>query len=156
MNSNLKTVLYKTAALTFDKLGFMFVAPELEEDQKRMTPDKEASVVFEGPFRGRLSVAVCRGLLPVLAANMLGEDEPPSEQQQRDALGEIANVICGNVLPEVAGAKEVFEIRAPQVQQYQPSGGDAAASLVAETFVALEQGRADVRLYLDTPVDSIG
>ena len=156
MKSNLGTILYNTAALTFDELGFMFVTPELEEDQKRITPDTEASVIFEGPFRGRLSVAVCRGLLTVLAANMLGEDEPPSEQQQRDALGEIANVICGNVLPEVAGAKEVFEIRAPQVKEYNPSSVDAAASLVAETCLALEQGRADVRLYLDTPVDSTG
>lgn len=152
MKNNLETVLYNTAALTFDGLGFMFVAPELEDEQQRMKPDTEASVSFEGPFSGRLSVAVCRELLPVLAANMLGEDEPPSEQQQYDALGEITNVICGNVLPEVAGAKAVFAIGPPRVQEHGLSSPSAAGSPLAETCLALEQGRADIRLYVDTQV----
>jgi len=35
------------------------------------------SVEFKGPFSGKLLVRVCGGLLPILAANMLGEEKAP-------------------------------------------------------------------------------
>jgi hypothetical protein len=77
---------------------------------------------------------------------MLGEDEPPSERWQRDALCEIANVICGNALPVIAGAKEVFHLSAPQFIEGAPENGEKPA---AEAHVGLEEGRADVLLFLD-------
>src|SRR5256885_12141673 len=106
MNQNLAHTLLQAAVLTFEDLGFMLPTPELDDQQKRAPLDTTVSVAFQGPYNGRLVILTCRQMLPTLAANMLGEDEA-TEQQQRDALGEVANVICGNMLPGIAGAKAV-------------------------------------------------
>jgi CheY-specific phosphatase CheX len=45
---------------------------------------------------------------------MLGaESEEISPDQQKDALKEATNVVCGNFLPEIAGPEAVFHIDAP-------------------------------------------
>ena len=62
-------------------------------------PPFVATVAFEGARSGAFRIEFPARILPVLAANVLGEDESPSEETQRDALGELANIICGNVLP---------------------------------------------------------
>jgi len=132
--------------MTFEELGFVFTTPELSEQQRSAPTDAAVSVAFRGPFSGRMVLQVSKDLLPTLAANMLGEDEPPSERWQRDALCEIANVICGNALPVIAGAKEVFHLSAPQFIEGAPENGEKPA---AEAHVGLEEGRADVLLFLD-------
>ena len=49
-----------------------------------------------------------------LAANMLGvSDAEADARTRRDALGEVANVVCGNVLPLVGGRHAVFHLGAP-------------------------------------------
>jgi hypothetical protein len=102
------------------------------------------SVEFEGPFSGKLLVKLCGGLLPLIAANMLGEEDVPSKSLQYDALGEIANVICGNMLPGIAGSKDIFRVRAPKM--------DESVDLppVAEVQVGLGLGRADLLLFVSS------
>ncbi|MDZ7260502.1 MAG: chemotaxis protein CheX [candidate division KSB1 bacterium] len=150
MNSKLKTELFKAAVLTFEELGFLLPNEEIEECQQNAQAEATVSVEFQGPFRGKLVVTVCGGLLPILAANMLGEELVPSERQQLDALGEIANVICGNMLPGIAGPKEVFQVGAPQLVESADSLNRNRESLVAEVQVGLEQGRAELKLFLDS------
>jgi len=41
-----------------------------------------------------------------------GLAEPPSPAEQRDALHEVANVICGSLLPAIAGTDQVFTLAA--------------------------------------------
>ena len=109
----------------------------------------EASVSFHGPFNGKL-VAIASGeLLPAIAANMLGDDQPPTERQQLDALGEIANVICGNVLPAIAGENPVFVLSPPEVTRLTSPVEPERDEPVAATRIALDEGWADLRLYAD-------
>ena len=56
-----------------------------------------------------------QGLLPVLAANMLGveEDDPVCSEKGMDALKEILNMIVGNCLTEAWGPGPVFHLHIP-------------------------------------------
>lgn len=150
MNSKLEAELCKAAVLTFEDLGFMFPTRELDEDQKNAQFEATVSVEFEGPLKGKLEIAVYGGMLPTIAANMLGEEEIPSQSQQRDALGEIVNVVCGNMLPGIAGPAEVFHVGVPQVNGNAASLAGNKEAPVAEVQLGLDRGRADLRLFLDS------
>ena len=46
---------------------------------------------------------------------MLGEDGPLELSEQYDAVCELANIVCGNVLPLIAGERAVFDLAQPRV-----------------------------------------
>ncbi|NWF92206.1 MAG: chemotaxis protein CheX [Syntrophaceae bacterium] len=142
MSRKLETELYKAAVLTFEELGFLLPTPEIDEQQLNAEVEAAVSVDFEGPFSGKLLLRLCGGLLPVIAANMLGEEVVPSKTLQYDALGEIANVICGNMLPSIAGSKHVFHVSAPKIND------SVDLVPVAEVQVGLGAGRADLLLFV--------
>lgn len=76
----------------------------------------------------------------MIAANMLGEDEPPNLEMQQDVLGELGNVVC-----MIAGRTEVFHLSAPSIV-YDTVTGETAT---AQTQIGLEQGRADLLLFIE-------
>ncbi len=142
MGKKLETELYRAATLTFEELSFLLPTPEIDEEQLNAPVEAAVSVDFEGPFSGRLLVKVCGGLLPAITANMLGEEETPSRTQQYDALGEIANVICGHMLPGIAGSKDIFHVSPPKIAE------SADSPPMAEVQVGLGAGRADLLLFV--------
>jgi CheY-specific phosphatase CheX len=146
--SHLETELYRATALTFEELAYLLPTGELDEQPSFDGVKVAASVGFRGPFGGTLVVTVNQGLLPTLAANMLGEDDVLSEQQHRDALGEIANVICGNVLPRIAGTREVFRIIAPR--STNPAVEPKGESQAARVRFGVDEGWVDVVFFVDT------
>src|SRR5437667_7078274 len=103
MWSDLDIALYETAANTLEALGFMFTGLVTREEQLNAPANLSVGVRFEGPIQGAVYVTLCGGVLKQLACNMLGEEEPPTDADQRDALGELVNVICGNLLPQIGG-----------------------------------------------------
>lgn len=137
-------------AHTLEELCFLYEMPELEVEQEETDLPANASVTFHGPFEGALEVRMATGLLPVVAANMLGTTDLPTEADQLDALGEVANVVCGNVLPALGGATAVFDIGAPA----KALSGGATPSEAPRLRVRLnlENGPAEARLYLPTAV----
>jgi len=150
MSKKMEKALHKAAILTFEELGFLFAMDDqYGEQEEGPSPAGEAnisaSVRFHGPLSGMLVVTASPDLLPAVAANMLGEEEIPSLAQQYDSLGEISNVICGNVLPAIAGTDKVFHIAAPVVAEgnYAEETEPAAA-----VHLGLEQGHADVLLFI--------
>jgi len=142
MSKKLEMGLYKAATLTFEDLGFLLPTQEIDEQQLNAQVEAVVSVDFEGPFSGKLLLRVCGGLLPIIATNMLGEADVPSKSVQYDALGEIANVICGNMLPEIAGSNYIFHVSAPKITD------DIDLPPVAEVQVGLGTGRADLLLFV--------
>lgn len=139
------TALFQAAALTFEELGFLFANEELAPEQRIAEQDGAVSVAFQGPFSGRLVLRVCGDILPGIATNMLGENEPPSLEMQQDVLGELGNVVTGNALPLIAGRTEVFHLSAPSIVHESVSEAEAAA----QAQIGLEQGRADLLLFID-------
>lgn len=148
--SNLQKELYRAAVLTFEELGLFLPSPELDDQQRQAAAEGTVTVPFGGPFSGRLVVTICGGVLGGLASNMLGEDEVTEPAQQSDALGEIGNVICGNILPRIAGTKQLFNLRPPSVQLgSSQQGATGGGSPVVTAQVGLDAGRADLALFLD-------
>ncbi|MFP4055027.1 MAG: response regulator [Phycisphaerae bacterium] len=108
-------VLQAVAEETMMSLAFMFAMPEAEAPEPDLDECCLACVDFEGPFEGTLFLRAPLGMLPELASNMLGLDdvEEVPVDHQRDALKELINVICGNLLPKIAGSEAVFKVSAP-------------------------------------------
>ena len=152
MSHSLSHQLFCSGAQAFEDLAFLMPMPSEHTAAPEGGYAAAAAVHFRGPMDGRLVLAVSPDLLPALAANMLGEDEPPAPEQQQDALGEMANVLCGNLLPAVAGVEKVFRLDAPRI--------GAAADLLADTGRAraatrleLDEGCAGVWLFVDLEGD---
>ena len=124
-------------------------AAELATEQRAATWDSAVEISFRGPIQGSLVLAAAGRILPLLVANMLGESGEMTRELQRDALGELANVICGILLPKLAGDREVFDLQAPRLLEtselftlLEPS---PARTRIA---VGLGPGRAEVILQL--------
>ncbi len=148
MSKQIISPLFQAAVTTFEDLGFLM--PNLEEEEQSGTvAGITARVKFSGPFGGQLRITMSRELLPILTGNMLGEEEIPSMQQQHDALGEIANVICGNALPLIAGAKEIFHISAPEILKNGNSPVAEDAALASRVNLSFNDGQAELQLFVD-------
>lgn len=132
-------------ATIFEELGFLTPTLTVSEGQRTAALDGSASVDFEGPVSGRLMVRLYGGVLPALAANMLGEWEAPSAEMQRDALGELANVLCGNLLRALHGSRAVFHLQAPSLPAMKVAD---SASATQRAVLGIENGRTEVELYL--------
>jgi CheY-specific phosphatase CheX len=148
MNEKLETNLRQAAILTFEQLGFMFPMSEDESVQADWEFGTGVQVAFSGPLRGVLSVHTSEELMSTLAGNMLGQDETPSITEQRDALGEVANVICGNLLPLIAGSEAVFDIGAPAPAMCTDGKNDASGGATSRVSILLDSGQADVQLCI--------
>ena len=137
----------------FETMAFVFEMPGGEgpvggEETVR------ATVEFEGPICGSLALTLPRKLLPEMVVNMLGEDEGASlpEQTLHDAVGELANVICGNLVQAIAGPQPVFRLTSPRIE-INPDAAVLAPSAGAATsaWLTLESGWAQLTLIIEEP-----
>lgn len=148
MNPMLNHKLIEVTADTLEKLAFIFTfpaeaAPVIDEQNQ-----EAVRVDFSGPFAGGMELSLPASALGELAVNMLGaeEGEELSAEQQRDALKELINVVCGNLLPVLAGHAEEFNLRTPYlVSGESPAWNDPAAV----GYLTLENGACRVRMRLD-------
>lgn len=149
MQEKLSRVLFTVAEDVLGKLAFVFCFP----DDERAPIDRASSVgiqvSFSGPFSGHIDIFITRDALPEIAGNMLGvEMEETSETEQMDALKEIGNVICGNLLPEIAGPDAVFNVGSPETIDISAHPSLEAAPPLAMMKLSLEDGESDIMLYI--------
>lgn len=151
MSNPLDVLLRDVARETFEQLAFI-LSPE-DDAPAEPGDERTVCVTFRGPFSGALTITLSAPLLPTLAANMLGmEDAEITPNDHEDAFRELANVICGNLLPRIAGARPVFEVGAPCCLPAGAGAGDASDGVaVAATVLPLEGGRAALRLAVNDP-----
>jgi CheY-specific phosphatase CheX len=152
MSSLFDGALYDAAASTFEQLAYMNVIVPAKR-HRRKDAEISVQVSFSGTYNGTLYISLFGRVLPMLAANMLGENEPPAEGMQCDALGEFANVVCGNLLPKIAGSKAVFDVGVPLLISnlstylfFDPA---------AEVRVGLDGGGAELRLILADAMENL-
>lgn len=142
------TALAAAASETFESLAYLFAEDTADEVAVPEAPDGVVAVAFSGASHGGIVLQLSGGILPALAANMLGVDDDASLDEQHDALGEVANVICGNVLPRVAGTAAVFALGIPQRHPDWASALGSLGAASAQVRLELDGGRADVALVL--------
>lgn len=152
MNNKLEQELFKAATSTFEEFCFMFPAPEMEGELEDIEFGKAALVHFQGPFKGKLIVKASENLMTTIAENMLGEDLL-TEKQRNDALGEVGNVICGNVLPGLAGAKAVFNIDSPQIVTIEELADIQPTKNTIAVKLPLDEGLVDLKIIIDDDIE---
>jgi len=143
------------AVETIEKLALMFLVPEEEMSDGAPQAERAVSVAFSGVRQGVLFLSADKGILPELAANMLGYEDGsqvPADQQD-DALRELANVMCGNLLPAIAGPKPVFHISAPQdVPESRAPDVFCGSPPAGVARLCVDSGAIEIRLFIDEPV----
>lgn len=86
---------------------------------------------FCGPFSGHCELWASLEMAKIMAANMLGmtASAPDAQEMCCDALKESLNILCGNLLTELAGADPVFDLGTPVTQEnldsFPPDGSGA-------------------------------
>lgn len=132
-----------------ETLAFLSTRP-VEEVTAVKGARAAVGVEYTGPTSGILLLDLPADVLPELAANMLGVDpgEEGGEKQRQDALGELGNVLCGNLLGRINGAEPIFNLKAPQpltapeFQAWRERGQAVSAKL------GLNQGWCEVVLVV--------
>jgi CheY-specific phosphatase CheX len=152
MSEKIKTILSHIAVKTFGELVFLFAFDEDEASTGQTDPAVTARISFSGFFSGTLVMKLSAKILPQLTTNMLGVDEQEETtlDQQYDALKETLNVVCGNLLPEIAGTQEVFNIDPPAIvaedKVIKKSNGP---NPICKATLALEEGTCELFLFTD-------
>jgi hypothetical protein len=145
MSTNWNDAVREVTSKSLEELCFLI--PGADEASFEGEPVAAAAyVVFEGPTTGSVLIQMRGGLLQEIATNMLGDDA--GEAARRDALGEVANIICGHIVPVIWGSEAVFSLRRPEFP------ADLGESLrgrapFATGSVAFDSGVADVTLFVD-------
>jgi hypothetical protein len=148
MVSSAEKILYRKTALIFEELGFLM--PKSDRGFESHFSTSGTYISFNGPFSGRLLLLLNAEALSTLSCNMLGLDKPPDEATEQDALGEIANVICGNALPAVFGLSAVFRLEPPQIlTQSDAALFESEYRRIAKVCVPFNCGQADVAIYAE-------
>jgi chemotaxis protein CheY-P-specific phosphatase CheC len=156
MGKEFEAILSDVAMDTLEQLAFVFASSNDDEDLTNEAPWIAAKVAFEGPFKGRLFMKTSNRVVDEITANMLGidENEEVSSDQRCDAFKETINVICGNILPEIADKKAVFNIEAPEVLT---DAGDIETALkdqgspAAVVTLDIDDEACDLYLFMDEP-----
>jgi hypothetical protein len=159
MNSRFDETLARVAGEVFEGLAFMLSMP-LGEGEDSRPPGLAAKIAFTGPCEGFVILRISAHLLPVLAANMLGldEDDEIERSQQEDALGELLTVLCGTLLPEVAGPEAVFDLNTPEIIDETPEEATAEwGDPAGRAHVVVDDGYAEFTLFVrgDLPTDGM-
>jgi CheY-specific phosphatase CheX len=147
------SLLTQTTASTFEDLAFLCPTGEPDDAQRAQPLSVAVVVSFSGAVLGELVLELTPALLPEIAASMLGDGGDISLQVQNDALGEIANVICGNIVPSVAGVRAVIALSAPRIVDATHLKRGAAQ---AETELGVSGGRVRARLFVYSLTDVAG
>jgi CheY-specific phosphatase CheX len=153
----MRSPLLAAATTTFESLALLLPSSELTAAEATRTPAHGVRVTFTGPLRGYLALRVTSDVAHAFVENMLGVDDAEA-QLVRDALGEVANVVCGNLLPDLVGRRAVFHLSAPEpldaADASWGSSPDAVPALSAS--LGVDGGRADLALHLDpaTPLSA--
>jgi CheY-specific phosphatase CheX len=148
MSAAISARLAEVTMETLERLAFLFASPAEEPPVFRESELEKVRVDFTGPFSGGMELALSASVLAELAANMLGalEGTVLSADEQRDALRELANVVCGNLLPAIAGSAQEFNIHTPYLAS---ADGPAWETPAGVGHLVLENGVCRVRMRVD-------
>lgn len=150
MKTRIENALKEATIRTFEDTCFMYLVPELKDAQKDMALEAAAEVKYKGDYTGKLIIETRGGLFSAIATNMLS-NEIPNEQQKKDALGEIANIICGNVVPSLGRKSGAgYKIESPKfLDKDELLKDEEKTKPLAEIVFNFKEGRADIKIFVD-------
>jgi len=126
----------------FEKMGFLLGN---KAEKKDFIPSSfsgyiRAMIEYKGGKKGRVVIITTKALGKVLAANILGMDQPEavSEEYQADAIMEFLNVFCGNLITALHGTKMVFNVGVPVLSSPDNEIVSAALTESGSGFLMVE------------------
>ena len=158
MNEKVNDVISTVVTDTIEKLVFMFASPYDPKNSTEEDPDIGVSVSFTGPFSGTLGMKVSGEVLSEIAVNILGVDDEDeiTIEDKNDALKETINIICGNILPAIAGKRAVFNIGVPEIiQEGEDIKGNDGEDLASDVKLSLDEGRCDLVLFVNGKIPEV-
>lgn len=103
-----------------EKFAFMF-GETCEKEELIIEEDRylQATINFHGFISGVFGIASPVSLCVDLAANILGidPDDQMASEDGGDALKELLNVICGQILTRIFGEETIFNLSVPTLQE---------------------------------------
>ncbi len=100
-----------------ESMAFMFAdfTPKEEMPESAATP-LEVIINFKGDNQGTMTLIAPEDMCIELVENILGMDPDILNEAERfDALGELVNVTCGQMLTAVLGDEPVYDLTPPVV-----------------------------------------
>jgi CheY-specific phosphatase CheX len=157
MNAATSGIITDVVIDTLEKLAFLFAVPlegPAPEDTRELATVR---VRFSGPLCGGMQLSLSQSVLAELAGNMLGADDGAalSADEQHDALRELINVICGNLLPLIGGGTAEFNIQTPFIVTAGVSAAGEFGPVNAVSNLSVESGICLVALQLDVPAEGM-
>jgi CheY-specific phosphatase CheX len=143
LSDRIAQVLYDV----FEKQAFMFAEPALREPLlQNFSSFVRTSILFEGEHKGQINFTVPQERCFDFTMNIVGSDGLfIAEEDKFDALKELLNIFCGNLLIELFGSETNIDISIPQVElvdenswQEQRSNLNAVPFLVDNIPLLLE------------------
>jgi CheY-specific phosphatase CheX len=115
------TTLTTAISEVIENLTMMVV--EEPESCEGFVPQLKGDIEFTGPVNGSLSISCSEGLSQKLAANLLGIEQDNTETQASswDALAELLNVVCGNLVTSLYDSSKPFNLSSPQINVIEPA-----------------------------------
>jgi CheY-specific phosphatase CheX len=150
----LRELLGRASVEAFGDLGFLLAdevgdpaAADTDPGTEPEPPVATAQIRVRGVRVGVVMVQVTAGVLAMVATNMLALDDAPDAGVQRDALGEIANVIVGRFISDLGDAGFDATMGTPEISD----GGAIAVAdpICAHLRLTFLEGTADVALVWD-------
>lgn len=152
MNENLKNKLNEIALNTFELTCFMFPLNEWEIEEANFSSIKadnliQAIVHFDGVVKGGLILSAASELVNAIAANMLGVEQA-KEEEKEGALCEIANIICGNMVPLFAKQDNICYIHPPKILKQDEDITSLFENMQLDQIrILLDEGIAEISVY---------
>ena len=112
-----------------------------------------ATMTFEGPTTGRLTLAVPHDMCPELTANVLGldpDDDAITESASQDALKELLNITCGHVLTTLAGEEPIFNLSVPEIAPLPNDGWNKLYREAGTCPLLVDDNPVLIHLQLDS------
>lgn len=111
-------VFQKVSTKILEEWGMMIV-DETADAKKMFAPSENYYVSIvnfkgRGTMNGNYSILCQSQFVDCLAHNLLGTDDPITEEQKLDALKEMSNVLTGNLITEFYGADTTFDLMPPE------------------------------------------
>lgn len=116
MPSRSDDAILEAATRVFETAAFLNLYPN-DAEEELPAPDCAASMTFYGAARGRVTLRVNQEILVSVVENLLGESCEGEEAEGRkgDALKELLNMLCGNILTEYFGTEPIFDLSPPEL-----------------------------------------
>lgn len=114
-----RELVTETFCNILEMFAFIFADPvEVETVTDAPEDARAVRMTFSGDRTGTLEMAVPAELCGELAANVLGvePDDPACIEKGADALQELLNVLCGQLLTAVAGEDVVCDLSQPKTE----------------------------------------